>query len=112
MPLMTHPTQSISFLAEDGPPMRLVEAVRRTAKGERVIDPALVVAALSMPCPLTPREMDVLGVIAEGATAKEVARRLALASGTVRNHMSRILSKTGARSRVEAVRIAQDSGWI
>jgi two-component system response regulator DesR len=112
MSLMTQPAQSIGFLAQDGPPVRLVDAVRRTANGERIIDPELVVAALQTRCPLTPREIDVLGVTAEGASVKEVARRLELAPGTVRNHLSRILGKTGARSRLEAARIAQDSGWI
>jgi two-component system response regulator DesR len=112
MPLLVHPTHSIGFLAEDGPPVRLIDAVRRTAKGERVIDPELVVAALHTRCPLTPREIEVLCVTAEGAIVKEVASRLSLSPGTVRNHLSRILTKTGARSRLEAVRIADESGWI
>jgi two-component system, NarL family, response regulator DesR len=113
MPLMVQQHASpIAFVAHDGPPDRLVDAVRRVAKGEQVVDPELVVAALHTRCPLTPRELDVLAVTAEGANAKQTAARLSLAPGTVRNHLSRILAKTGASSRVQAVRIAQEAGWI
>jgi two-component system response regulator DesR len=112
MPLMIQETSPIAFLGDDGPPDRLVDAVRRVAKGERVIDPELIVAALRTRSPLTPREIDVLVVTAEGGSVKDVATRLSLSPGTVRNHLSRILAKTGARSRLEAVRIAHESGWI
>jgi two-component system response regulator DesR len=109
---MAQRTSPIAFVAHDGPPDRLVHAVRRVAEGERVIDADLLVAALQTCCPLTPREIDVLAVTAEGAGAKEVATRLTLSPGTVRNHLSRILTKTGARTRLEAVHIAEESGWI
>jgi two-component system, NarL family, response regulator DesR len=113
MPLMSQQhANPIGFVVHDGPPDRLVDAVRRVAKGEPVIDPELVVAALHTQCPLTPREIDVLAVTAEGASVKEAATRLNLAPGTVRNHLSRILTKTSASSRLHAVRIAQESGWI
>ncbi|RGC67683.1 Oxygen regulatory protein NreC [Micromonospora sp. MW-13] len=91
----------------------LVRAVRTTAAGERVIDPAAAVAVLSPPTnPLTRRELEVLRVAAEGLPLKEIARRLFLAHGTVRNHLSAILHKTGARNRMEAVRLAQRDGWL
>ncbi|WP_433342047.1 response regulator transcription factor [Micromonospora sp. CA-111912] len=91
----------------------LVRAVRTTAAGERVIDPAAAVAVLSPPVnPLTRRELEVLRVAAEGLPLKEIARRLFLAHGTVRNHLSAILHKTGARNRMEAVRLAQRDGWL
>jgi two-component system response regulator DesR len=102
----------ISFLAEDVPPEVLVDALRRTAKGEQVVDPEMVVAGLRARSPLTIRETEVLRVTARGEPVKEVAARLRLSPGTVRNHLSRIIAKTGARSRIEAVRIADEAGWI
>jgi two-component system response regulator DesR len=91
----------------------LVRAVRTTAAGERVIDPSAAVAVLSPPVnPLTRREQEVLRAAAEGVPLKEIARRLYLAHGTVRNHLSAILHKTGARNRMEAVRVAQREGWL
>jgi two-component system, NarL family, response regulator DesR len=112
IPMVTQDGCDVGFLATDGPPDRLVDAVRRAAEGERVIDPELVVAALGSRCPLTPREIEVLAVTAGGGTVKEVATQLALSPGTVRNHLSRILTKIGARSRIEAIRMAHESGWI
>lgn len=91
----------------------LANAVRTTAAGERVIDPCAAVAVLSPPAnPLTRREREVLREAAEGVPLKEIARRLFLAHGTVRNHLSAIMHKTGARNRMEAVRLAQHEGWL
>jgi two-component system response regulator DesR len=112
VPVAARTDSGVGFLAVDAPPDRLVDAVRRAAKGERVIDPGLVLAALRPRCPLTPRELDVLAATSDGASVKEVAALLALSPGTVRNHLSRILAKAGARSRIHAVRIAHESGWI
>jgi two-component system response regulator DesR len=102
----------VGFLAKDGPPYRLVDAVRRVARGDLVLDPELVVAALHSRSPLTQREVEVLAAAARGRPVKEIAARMCLSQGTVRNHVSRIIAKTGARSRIEAVRIASDAGWI
>ncbi|WP_307848942.1 helix-turn-helix transcriptional regulator [Micromonospora sp. U56] len=78
-----------------------------------MLDPDLVVAALAVAgSPLTPREREVLDVAAEGHPVRDIAERLVLSAGTVRNHLSRIMAKTGARTRLEAVRIARESGWI
>ncbi|WP_229401772.1 response regulator transcription factor [Micromonospora okii] len=102
-----------SLVSKDAALAELVRAVRATAGGERVIDPAAAVAVLSPPVnPLTRRELEVLRVAAEGVPLKEIARRLFLAHGTVRNHLSAILHKTGARNRMEAVRLAQRDGWL
>lgn len=111
-PMMASQQPGLSFLAKDGPPERLVAAVRKVADGELMLDPELVVSALRTHSPLTPREAQVLSVAAEGVPVQEVADRLALSPGTVRNHLSRVIGKTGARTRIEAVRIAQDAGWI
>lgn len=111
-PMLAGQEPGLGFLAKDGPPERLVAAVRKVAGGEPVLDPDLVVSALRTRSPLTPRETQVLSIAAEGVPVPEVADRLRLSAGTVRNHLSRVIGKTGARSRIEAVRIAQDSGWI
>lgn len=111
-PMLAGPGSRVCLLAKEGPPRRLVNAVRSAATGEAVVDPELVVSAIRANCPLTPRETQVLRVAAEGAPIKDIATRLALAPGTVRNHLSRIVDKVGARTRIEAVKMAQESGWI
>ncbi|MEV6153568.1 response regulator transcription factor [Nonomuraea sp. NPDC052129] len=101
------------FMAKDAPPGRLGDAIRRVAAGERVIDSELAIAAMSPPdAPLTERELDVIGAAAEGATVSEIAASLFLAEGTVRNYLHRSTAKLGARSRIDAIRIARESGWI
>jgi two-component system response regulator DesR len=101
------------FLVKDSPAETLAEAVRRVVRGERVIDPDLAVAALSAgPNPLSPRERDVLAAAAGGAPLDEVARRLHLSEGTVKNYLSAAIQKTGARNRIEAARIAERHGWL
>jgi two-component system response regulator DesR len=111
-PMLAAQDSGLGFLAKDGPPERLVAAVRKVACGEPVLDPDLVVSALRTRNPLTPRETQVLSVAASGVPVPEVADRLMLSPGTVRNHLSRVISKIGARTRIEAVKIAQDAGWI
>lgn len=110
--VMASQRPGLSFLAKEGPPERLVTAVRKVAGGRPLLDPELVVSAVRTHSPLTPREAQVLSVAAEGVPVQEVADRLMLSPGTVRNHLSRVIGKTGARTRIEAVRIAQDAGWI
>jgi len=101
------------FLLKDAPPAELAAAIRRTAKGERVVDPQLALSALSEgSSPLTPRERDVLAMSVRGASVEEVARSLHLTNGTVRNHLSIAIQKLNARNRVEAARIAEEKGWL
>jgi two-component system response regulator DesR len=103
----------VGFLSKEAPPSRLLDAVRRMARGEATLDPELAVAALTgRGNPLTAREREVLGMAAAGAPAKEIAARLFLATGTVRNYLSSSMGKTGARTRIEAIRIARDAGWL
>jgi two-component system response regulator DesR len=105
-------TRTIGFLGHHVHPQRVVEGVRRLFRGEPVVDADLVVAALNKESPLTLREAEVLEIAAEGWPVVEVAAKLSLSPGTVRNHLSRIATKAGARTRIEAVRIARESGWI
>src|SRR5262249_36271032 len=103
---------TVGLLAEDVTPDRVVQAVRRLSAGEPVGDAELVVAGLKPNSPLTAREIAVLRLAAEGLSIKEIAMKLSLSPGTVRNHLSRILSKVGARTRIEAIAIAREAGWI
>jgi two-component system response regulator DesR len=94
-------------------PCELVSGIRRLARGERVIDASLAVAMVAAPrSPLSPRELNVLSVAASGVPSTEVAAELHLSTGTVRNYISAILRKTGARNRLEAVRLAEGAGWF
>ncbi|MFC4113915.1 response regulator transcription factor [Nonomuraea zeae] len=101
------------FMAKDAPPGRLADGIRRVAEGERVIDSELAIAAMRpTEAPLTQRELDVIGAAAGGASIGEIAAALYLAEGTVRNYLCRTTAKLGARSRIDAIRIARESGWI
>ncbi|MGV9601708.1 response regulator transcription factor [Streptosporangium sandarakinum] len=104
---------ALGFMSLDVRPEQLADGVRRVAAGRRAIDSELAVAALeSAENPLTRRELDVLRLAALGARSNEIADQLFLSVGTVRNHLSRIISKTQARNRLDAVRIARDAGWL
>jgi two-component system, NarL family, response regulator DesR len=106
-------TPWLGLIATDAAPADLVLAVRRMARGERVLDPGLAAAARTAARnPLTDRECEVLRLTRNGAPTKEIARRLELRVGTVRNYLSRGRVKIGARTPLEATRIAHDAGWI
>jgi two-component system response regulator DesR len=101
------------FLVKDAPAERLANAIRRAAAGERVVDPELAAAALQDgESPFTPREREVLEAGATGSPISEIAERLHLSQGTVRNYLSAAIGKTGARNRTEAWRVARDRGWV
>ncbi|RFU20022.1 response regulator transcription factor [Geodermatophilus marinus] len=101
------------FLVKDAPVAELARAIRAVVAGERVIDRELAAAALALGAtPLSAREADVLREAADGATVADIARRLFLSEGTVRNYLSSAIGKTGARTRVEAARVAEEKGWL
>ncbi|HWG62732.1 MAG TPA: response regulator transcription factor [Streptosporangiaceae bacterium] len=101
------------FVLRDAPPDFITDAVRRVAEGKKVIDPDLAFAALNAENnPLTCRELEALRLAADGATTAEIAKDLYLSVGTVRNYLSRAVTKTGARNRVDAIRIAAGAGWF
>ena len=104
---------AIGFLLKDAPAAQLANAIRRAVTGERVVDPDLAVATLSAgDNPLTPREREVLARARGGGTIAELAGELHLSPGTTRNYLSSGMQKLGASSRHEAVRIAEDQGWL
>ncbi|MFB4306258.1 response regulator [Actinomadura sp. GTD37] len=101
------------FLLKTAPPEELAEAIRKVAAGERVLDPKLALTAWDLADnPLTPRETDVLRLAAEGAEAPEIAGRLHLSAGTVRNYLTSVVTKLNARNRTDAARIAREAGWL
>jgi two-component system response regulator DesR len=101
------------FMRKDAPAADLAAAIRRVHAGERVVDPTLAAAALSDGAsPLTAREHEVLSAARRDGTVAELAGRLHLSQGTVRNHLSAAIQKLGVRNRVEAIRVAEDKGWL
>jgi two-component system, NarL family, response regulator DesR len=100
------------YLLKDSPAEQLANAVRRVKAGGRVVDPELAAEAWSEPDPLTDRERQVLRMAGDGQTSADIASRLSLSEGTVRNYLSEAISKLGAGNRVEAARIARDKGWL
>jgi two-component system response regulator DesR len=101
------------FVVKDTPARQLADAVRRVHAGLRVVDPALAAESLAAgSSPLTSRETDVLRAAREGGTVADLAAALHLSEGTVRNHLSSAIGKTGARTRAEAVRLADEAGWL
>ena len=104
---------ALGFVVKDAPAEQLADAVRRVAVGERVVDPGLAAATLAGGAsPLTGRERDVLVASRDGATVADIAGKLFLSEGTVRNYLSAAIAKTGARNRVEAMRVADERGWL
>ncbi|GAA1117020.1 response regulator transcription factor [Kribbella jejuensis] len=101
------------FVVKDTPATQLADAVRRVHQGLRVVDPSLAAETLvAGTSPLTGRESDVLRAARDGGTVADIAKELHLSEGTVRNHLSSAIGKTGARTRAEAARIALDNGWL
>lgn len=101
------------FVVKDTPSHELAAAVRTVAAGGRVVDPSLATeVVIGGPNPLTDRERQVLGEALEGHSAPAIATRVHLSPGTVRNHLSSAIGKTGTSNRVEAARRAQDLGWL
>ncbi len=104
---------AVGFLLKDAPAGELAVAIRRAMAGERVVDPELALSALSEgDNPLTSRERQVLRAALGGASAADIAARLYLSEGTVRNHLSLAIQKMNARNRIEAARLAEEKGWL
>jgi two-component system response regulator DesR len=101
------------FVVKETPAVQLADAVRRVHQGLRVVDPALAMDSLTAgDSPLTARETDVLQAARDGASVAVIASRVHLSEGTVRNHLSAAIGKTGAGNRAEAVLLAEGNGWL
>jgi len=102
----------VSFLLKDASPAYLADSVRRLTAGERIVHPRLQAASLNTERGLSTRELEVLGLAAEGDSVNDIAKRLYLSGGTVRNYLSAVIYKTGARNRLDAIRIVRKDGWL
>ena len=101
------------FVVKDTPATQLADAVRRVSQGLRVVDPVLAAESLAQgDSPLTERETDVLAAAQTGGSVADIAGMLHLSEGTVRNHLSSAIGKTGGRNRADAARIADENGWL
>ena len=101
------------FVVKDTPAAELADAVRRVSLGLRVVDPALAAESLAQgDSPLTERETDVLAAARDGGSIADIARSVHLSEGTVKNHLSSAIGKTGGRNRADAVRVAVERGWL
>lgn len=101
------------YLLKDRPAGELAAAIRRALAGETVVDPELALAALtSGDNPLTKRELEVLAAARDSPTVARIAEVVHLSAGTVKNHLSVAIGKLGAHNRADAVRIAQEQGWL
>ncbi|MFC7308506.1 LuxR C-terminal-related transcriptional regulator [Streptomyces monticola] len=104
---------ALGYVDEASPPEQLLTAIRQVAAGRRFVDDSLGFGFLrASQMPLTQRELSVLSLAAGGASIAEIARSLHLSNGTVRNYMAAITRKTGARNRVDAIRISRGEGWV
>ncbi len=101
------------FVVKDTPARQLADAVRKVHAGLRVVDPSLATESLIDGAnPLTEREREVLVVALSGRTVAAIAAVVHLSAGTVRNHLSSAIGKTGTSTRAEAARVAQERGWL
>jgi two-component system, NarL family, response regulator DesR len=104
--------RELSFAVRGTPAPLLAGILARIAAGERVVDPRLQVLALGTEKTVNTVEWEVLGLAAQGDTVDDIARRMHLSRGTVRNYLSSVITKTGARNRLDAIRIARKGGWL
>lgn len=101
------------FVVKDAPSEELADYVRQVVRGRQVVDPQLAVESLTAgQNPLTDREVEVLREVEKGGSIDEIAAALSLSAGTVRNHVSATLAKTGARNRADAAHTARNNGWL
>jgi two-component system response regulator DesR len=100
------------YVLKDAPIGDLADALRQVHAGKRVVAPELAVAAWDNADPLTDRERELLREVLTGASNAEIAARLHLAEGTVRNYLSGAMAKLAAQSRSHAARTAQERGWL
>lgn len=100
------------YLLKDSPSEELANSIRSVMGGRRVFAPELMDDVYSEENPLTEREMDVLGLVADGKNTKEIANQLCITIGTVRNYISTIMDKLGVSNRIEAITHSKEKGWF
>jgi two-component system response regulator DesR len=104
--------KGLSLTVKGAPTPVLAETIRRVVSGEQIIDTRLAVASIAARRPVSERELEVLSLASRGEPVADIARRLSLTPGTVRNHVSSAITKTGARNRLDAIWILRRNGWL
>ena len=100
------------FFLKDGPSEALAQNIRQVLQGQRVVDPQLALAALTDECPLSKKELAALNLASHGLSTEQIATKLCLSNGTIRNYLSEAINKLNVRNRIEAARLAKQKGWI
>lgn len=101
-----------AFILKEAPSEQLINAIKSVQQGKKVIDPELALLALSDTDPLNDKERKALKLAGDGLKTHDIAAKLFLSEGTVRNYLSEAISKLNAVNRVDAARIAQQKGWL
>ncbi|GGB44588.1 response regulator transcription factor [Shewanella inventionis] len=100
------------FLLKDAPSDELISTIKQVMAGKRVIDPELAFSAIGELDPLNDKERRALRLASEGLSTADIASKLFIAEGTVRNYLSEAISKLNASNRIDAARIAKQKGWL
>ena len=100
------------FILKEAPSDELVDAVNQVFNNRKVIDPELAISALDDQDPLTDKERKALRLASDGLKTGEIADKLFLSEGTIRNYLSECIAKLNASNRVDAARIAKQKGWL
>ncbi len=100
------------YLLKDSPSEELANSIRNVVAGKRIYAPELIEVAYGEGNPLTDREIEVLGLVADGKNTKEIADELSIKAGTVRNYISTILDKLEVKNRIEAIKQSKEKGWF
>lgn len=107
---------ALGYMLKDAPPEELLAAVRSAAEGDTALSPTVANRLMSrVRAPrnsLTPRELEVLKLVAGGSSNRDIGRRLLLSEATVKSHLVHIYDKLGVRSRTSAVAIAREQGVL
>ena len=101
-----------AFILKESPTEYLVNAIKKVNQGQKVIAPELALMALDDNDPLSEKERKAIRLAGEGLKTAEIAKKLFLSEGTVRNYLSEAIAKLNATNRVDAARTARQKGWI
>ncbi|MBV7390572.1 response regulator transcription factor [Enterococcus alishanensis] len=102
-----------AYLLKDTPSEELINHIRAAMEGKTFYEPSLITGYMNnQKNPLSQKEQEILNLIAKGATSKEIAAKLYLSDGTIRNYISEIISKLAAKNRIDAAEKAKENGWL
>jgi two-component system, NarL family, response regulator DesR len=102
----------LGYVLKDSPADQLADAIRAAHRGCRVLDPQLAIEPFAELDLLSERERQLLRLSGEGLSTSDIADKVCLSHGTVRNYLSEVIAKLGARNRIDAYQIARARGWL